>query len=319
MSVSSVKITCGKTEADILVGFGFNCYRFVTESGGERVDVLWSEPGFESGEKRGSGSGIPILFPFPGRIAGTVFTWEGREFPLEAGDGRGNAIHGFVHTRPWRETDRGPAHVTAEFQPSVDDPSLLTQWPSDFWLQATYRVQEGRLQSEFVVENRGQENLPCGLGTHPYFRLPFGQQSFADDCQIKLPVSAQWELTEMNATGQRFDLDDRKKFENGFPFKEAHFDNVFTSLSYQDAEAESEIVDEAAATSVKIRFDDVFRELVVYTPPHREAICIEPYTCVPDAFRLERDGIQDTGGRLLAPGETLTARIEMVVQKASQS
>ena len=58
---------------------------------GQYVDINWSAPGFAEGPQRPSGSGIPVLFPFPGRIQGTVFHWEGKDYSLPAGDGQGNA------------------------------------------------------------------------------------------------------------------------------------------------------------------------------------------------------------------------------------
>ena len=60
-------------------------------------------------------------------------------------------------------------------------------------------------------------------------------------------------------------------------------------------------------------FDRAFRECVVYTPPHREAICIEPYTCVPDSLQLERQGV-NAGLRVLAPGESFQTRIDIRIQ-----
>jgi len=101
------------SSAEILASLGFNCFRFQALHGTQPVEVLWSEPQFAEGIRRASGSGIPLLFPFPGRIAGTALRWHGRDYPLEAGDGRGNAIHGFVLDRPWRviaqEVDRRAA------------------------------------------------------------------------------------------------------------------------------------------------------------------------------------------------------------------
>jgi aldose 1-epimerase len=60
------------------------------------------------------------------------------------------------------------------------------------------------------------------------------------------------------------------------------------------------------------RFDGVFRECVVYTPPHREAICIEPYTCVPGALELDRRGIA-AGLRMVPPGDSFRAVVEISV------
>ena len=316
MSVESITIQDpdGLTSADVLVGLGFNCFRFQTQLGGQTVDVLWAEPGFESGTKRASGSGIPILFPFPGRIQGTQFTWNDHSYPLEEGDGRGNAIHGFVHTRPWRLVESGSDFVTAEFQASIDDAALREHWPSDFYLRATYRVANARLESHFVAENRGSEPLPFGLGTHPYFRLPLGLDSPADDCRVHIPVSSTWELTDMNATGNCQELPDAAAYQAGLRFGDVSFDNVFSGLQFQAGRCEARLDDAAAGLSVCLSATDEFRELVVYTPPHREAICIEPYTCVPDAFRLARQNV-DAGGRILQPGQAFQSRVDISVEK----
>src|SRR5688500_248798 len=90
----------------VLVGYGYKSYQFEAVCGGEPIDVLWSAPNFESGRERPSHSGIPILFPFPGRISGTSFDFRGRSYPLEAGDAFGNAIHGFVLNRPWQVVEQ---------------------------------------------------------------------------------------------------------------------------------------------------------------------------------------------------------------------
>ena len=63
-------------------------------------------------------------------------------------------------------------------------------------------------------------------------------------------------------------------------------------------------------------FDRAFRECVVYTPPHREAICIEPYTCVAGAFSLAEPGI-DAGIRIVPPGGSFHARVEIELTAAA--
>ena len=65
--------------ARVLAGFGFNCFEFQVQHHGRPVDILWSADGFERGGERPSGSGIPLLFPFPGRIKGKTLRWDGRE------------------------------------------------------------------------------------------------------------------------------------------------------------------------------------------------------------------------------------------------
>jgi len=50
-----------------------------------------------------------------------------------------------------------------------------------------------------------------------------------------------------------------------------------------------------------------FREMVLFTPPHREAICLEPYTCVTDAINLP----SNSGLRVLPPGEHWRGVVEL--------
>src|SRR5438874_12242144 len=90
------------TRARVLVSLGFNCFSWRPVLNDGPREMLWTDAGFEAGDKRPSGSGIPILFPFPGRISGAAIQFEGREYQLEPGDAFGNAIHGFVFNRPWR-------------------------------------------------------------------------------------------------------------------------------------------------------------------------------------------------------------------------
>lgn len=304
--------------ARVLTNFGFNCFAYQVVRGGRPIDVLWAEPGFESGTRRASGSGIPILFPFPGRIAGTSLSWNGRTYPLEAGDGRGNAIHGFVLDRPWRVTHSSQSRVEGQFQASRDDPSLLNRWPADFRITATYELAAGAMVARYVVENPGPEPLPCGLGAHPYFRVPIGQTAgpaaqAAGECLVKLPVSARWELEGMLPTGRLLPLDNPAECQHGLRFRDLHLDDVFTGLAFSGGTCRAAIVDPGSGLSMHLEFDRVFRECVVYNPPHRESICIEPYTCVPGSFGSTPGGL-DTGLRILEPGASFTGTVKIWIE-----
>ena len=55
-----------------------------------------------------------------------------------------------------------------------------------------------------------------------------------------------------------------------------------------------------------------FREMVVFTPPHRQAVCFEPYTCTTDAVNLQQRQV-DAGWKVLPPGQSWTGVVEMVL------
>ena len=48
------------------------------------------------------------------------------------------------------------------------------------------------------------------------------------------------------------------------------------------------------------------------TPPHRQAVCLEPYTCPTDAINLQQRGV-DAGLLVLQPGEKWSGVVEMVI------
>jgi aldose 1-epimerase len=299
------------TSAAILVSQGFNCFRFTANHRGQPLEVIYAPPDFAEGTGRPSRGGIPLLFPFPGRIPGTAFRWKGKEYALQPGDAFGNAIHGFALSRPWRVVEQSPQRVVGQFHAWRDDPDLRHRWPADFRITAEYALAGNRLSGRFLLEHPCDVPLPCGFGTHPYFRVPLGG-SRADDCLVRLPVRARWELEDMLPTGRRFDLPNAAAFAAGQRFGEMMFDDVFADLGFDGQWIQTSIHDPGSGCTVTQQFDSLFRECVVYTPPHREAICIEPYTCVPGPFALAERGI-DAGLNVIPPGGTLSARVEIAV------
>jgi aldose 1-epimerase len=305
MQLEPVTLTDSDTgaTAQILSGFGFNCYSFRPVVRGEAIEVLWSEPAFSSGETKPSHSGIPILFPFPGRLRGSHLAYEGHIYPLGSDDGLGNGIHGFVLNRPWRIIEMLPQRTTGEFQASVDEPGLIKRWPADFRLTVSYELRGNSLRCDLQVNNPGPGRLPFGLGLHPYFRLPLGVAGRADDCRVTVPVAEYWELQNMLPTGRRLPATERADLAKTMRFADMRLDDVFTGLTTAGGEVRSTVEDPHSGRRLELVFDAAFRECVVYNPPHREAVCIEPYTCVPDEYELQAGGI-DAGLRVLDAGES---------------
>ncbi|RCS54582.1 aldose 1-epimerase [Bremerella cremea] len=298
------------SSAKIAPTFGFNCFEFLAKIEDQAIDVLWSAPDFADGTARPSSSGIPLLFPFPGRIKGTRLSWEDRQFEIPEGDGRGNAIHGFVMNRAWRVTEQTESKVTAEFQAAQDDATLLEQWPTDFKVTATYEISNATLTGSYCIENPSAKPLPFGFGTHPYFRVPIGGAS-ADACEIVVPYTFEWEFKDQLASGNQFNRD-TDPFQPML-FKETQFDNGFGGLECEDGLCTTSIHDPASGRTIEQQFDDQFDSVVLYNPGHREAFCIEPYTCIPDAFQLRRQGY-DGGLRVLASGDTFETSIRIRVK-----
>jgi len=167
------------------------------------------------------------------------------------------------------------------------------------------------LLSQIEVVNPGKGPLPFGLGLHPYFRVPLGPVGRPDDCQVTVPASEYWQLENMLPTGKRLPADGPRGLARGLRFGEARLDDIFTGLSYSDGWCRATLEDPSHGRLLEVVFSEQFRNCVVYNPPHREAICIEPYTTVPDAFSLASQGVE-TGLNLLQPGQTWRAQVEIL-------
>jgi len=295
------------SSAKICPDIGFNCFEFKAVKDGRSYDVLWATDDFLSGEARPSSSGIPILFPFPGRLKGTNLTWQNREFTIPQGDGRGNAIHGFVFNRPWRVVDQSESKVSAEFQASADDSNLTVQWPADFKIEATYEIVGTALVGTYRISNPDDHALPFGFGTHPYFRVPVGSED-ADNCQIVVPYTFEWEFQDQLASGNQFQRDSDPF--SPFLFKDSQLDNGYGGLELTDGVCTTSIHDPSSGRTIVQQFDDQFDNAVLYTPGHREAFCIEPYTSIPDAFQLRRQGYSG-GLQILDTDETFETSIRI--------
>jgi aldose 1-epimerase len=232
-----------------------------------------------------------------------------------------NAIHGFAVNRSWRVVDQGAdeksAWLTGEFHGSLDAPETLPLWPADYRLRVTYRLSDHILRVEADVDNPDTKPLPFGLGYHPYFHLTsFG----GEEAVVTVAANKIWELVENLPTGKLLDMDEARDLRHGRSLIGLKLDDVLTdlySIAY-DQEDRLGLVGvvqhPSAERMLTLWTAGDFREMVVFIPPHREAICLEPYTCTTDAINLAAQGI-DAGWRTLAPGEQWQGVIEMHLAK----
>ncbi len=296
--------------AEICPELGCNCFDWRIRRGSEEVPLLYADPEVFPGG-RPTRSGIPVLFPYPNRLRGGTFTWEGKEYRLPLTDASGkHSIHGFACRHPWRVTASGAeatsAWLTAEFHASRDAAADAKVWPADYALSLTFRLGAGRLRLEIRVDNKDRVSLPFGLGFHPYYQLS------SPAAPVQAPAHQYWELEGSLPTGRRLSVDAARDLTKPRPANMLKLDDVLTGLDAGPVNAEG-LVYRGAVDHVELWTSPDFRELVAFTPPHGKAVCLEPYTCTTDAANLQAHG-SDAGWRSLPPGQTWLAVFEMVAR-----
>jgi len=289
---------------------GFNCLRWqLRDATGSWGDLLYTAPDWEQNPVP-TRSGHPVLFPFPNRIEGGRFTFEGQTYQLPLNEATGkHAIHGFTPRNPWRVIATSANSITGEFHLSRDLPASAPLWPADFILRLTYRLSANSLDVHAHVENPDSRPLPFGLGYHPYFRLPTAPDTPADEMVLHSTARVLWEANEAIPTGRRLPIPAELDFRTPRPVGGAVLDRLFTDLFDSPTEATvASLTHSTAMGSLLVEVASAFRELLIFTPPHRKAVAIEPYTCATDAANLTGRGT-DAGWRVLAPGASFSATV----------
>lgn len=320
----TVYLLCSQNmRAEVWPGVGLNCLRWQTHWADAWHDLLYVAPDFAENPVP-TRSGVPILFPFPNRIRSGKFRANGRLFELPLNDStKKNAIHGFVCRHPWRvlraQAHSDAASVQAIFQLSENAPAeVAALWPSDFRLIVTYRLTDKALTIEALVENPTRTPLPFGLGYHPYFRLPgmAAEPNAVGPLRLQSCARRYWELVENLPTGSQIPVVGERDLRQGRVIGTTVFDDIWTDLPNppnQSADPNGLIeraqLSSPTGHSLGVWTSRAFRELVLFTPPHRNTVAIEPYTCVTDAINLFHRGI-DSGWMQLLPGQSWSGVVE---------
>lgn len=243
-----------------------------------------------------------LLFPFPNRVKDAVYTFEGQSYRLNRNElGRSHAIHGLLAHEPFEVVSQSKNSVTLAFQ---YDGSTHEGYPFPYRFEITYTLKKNTLELEYVAQNTGNTNMPCGFGWHPYFQLEglkVGELSLTipDRYGILLdegliPIETSNELIEGGEMALRNTI----------------LDNVFKMAD--DTKKMSTIILSSPSYQLKIRQergDGKLNYFILYTPPIRDCIAIEPQTANTNSFN------NGEGLVVLKPNENLSAKIEITLAK----
>lgn len=311
-------LTDGTTRAEVWPFTGFNCLRWqVRTDSGAFADLLYVAPDWETNPVP-TRSGHPVLFPFPNRLRDGILTANGQTYRLPLNDStQANAIHGFAPRVPWRvlATHAGSdaAAITGQFRLSIDDPASRDLWPTDCILNLTYHLSPTALRVDAVVENPGSNPLPFGLGYHPYFRLPTAPDAAVDSFQLQSAATTLWPLSDSLPTGVETALPPELDFRQSRAIGALAFDHLFGGVEVEPVQSDgfrtiARLRSPGATESLAVEADATFGKLILFTPVHRKAVAIEPYSCLTNAARLHEQ-IPNTGWRELPAGEQFAASV----------
>jgi aldose 1-epimerase len=243
-----------------------------------------------------------VLIPWPNRVAGGRYAFDGEEYQLAISEPERNAaLHGLACWLPWTLVSHEPDRVALSFRvmPSPGYP---------FHLDTTveYQLDDGGLRVTATSVNAGDRPCPYGLGFHPY--VAAAPNSTIDECELRLDVRRRLVPDELliprgeePVAGGEHDFRAARRV-GAFSVDDAYTDVV------RDGEGRSWArLQGADGRTAAIWADQDFGYWQAYSadrlpePLTRRAMALEPMTAAPNAF-ASGDGLIR-----LAPGESFTA------------
>lgn len=319
---------------------GMHVYQLQASLPGKGALTLLASPPLEeaagvlhggAGDEHGNQSfwvGGAVLAPFCQRIRGelqpdgTLATNVGEKTVRLPANWKGKkacsercAIHGLILRSPADEVrlrrTRNSAVATGWYAPT----DFGGHWLSRTSLTITAGLRSGGFDLTVTARNRGAENLPVGLGWHPYFTFPS-----SDRAQVKLRIPARQRLLMddyddafpngclADVSGTPYDFSSPK------PLGSQYLEDCYVDLD-RDAQGRTvaEMIDEAANFGLRITtLSPRISAYQVYAPLDRNYVAMEPLFNWPDPF----SGIwnsRDTGMVVLGPNQVVRYRVRVEV------
>jgi len=295
------------SEAAVAAGIGANLFRCRLQ--GEE----WIEPApnFKTLAQRSSEFGTPLLWP-PGRVHRGVFHYDGREYRLPLNEGA-NHLHGELRRLPWnlvnQSASEGQGATVVLSIHTRRNAQIACYYPHEVELRVTYRLREGQLTGLLEAVNEGETPAPFGFGLHPYFTV----RGEASRWRLRLPVLACYDLNEHGIAVERPRSHSLcARLQDGLWLSEWPQERAFYVFQCEPGikrcllERLGRSGEEAPVRRV-MTLDDAFPYLAIFRPEWAQAVSVEPWSCITDAYQSPLPPAW-TGASGLAPGECRTYR-----------
>ncbi len=223
--------------------------------------------------------GMPILFPI-NRIENGRFTFEGREyvFPINEPN-TGCHLHGTLHSEPFTLISQTESSLICAYRSY----GKYLSFPHDFEIKMHYSLTEDGLSHMTEITNLSNTNMPCLLGFHTTFPLPFISETKPEQIFLQAEI------------GKEIDRDKDKYLSTG---KLLMADVITDSLTngtfqplkqkisrhyYSNSHGRLVLFDECRHVSIVYQNGENFDYRLIFNGNADSFICLEPQNCFVNA------------------------------------
>lgn len=224
-----------------------------------------------------------ILFPFANRIADGSYVYENKIYQLEINQKEeNNALHGLIYNKTFELIDQKTTPQKAEVLLRYEELLHSEGFPFTYIIDLIYVLTKDSLELNVTVKNTDTKTFPFTIGWHPYFISHDLSKS-----AVHIKSHQKYVFDERNITQGMNVI----AMDEPFLIEDKTLDDCFAIDS-------NEIVFETPQYSFALKSSEKNSFLQLYTPPHPNAIAIEPTTGISDSFN---NGV---GLKTLKPNDT---------------
>jgi len=256
-------------------------------------DLLWDgDPAFWTGRS-------PLLFPVVGRLRDDRALIDGRAYSMKQ--------HGFARLSTFDVIDAGPD--SCRLRLSASD-ATREQFPFDFRLDMTYRLDGARLIIVASVLNPESRVLPVSFGYHPALRwpLPYGGERYAHEIRFEVPEPAPLHNLSDGLIGDASRPTPVQ--DNRLPLHDDLFHDG--ALVWSTLASRKMRYGVPGHRSVSVSFPGM-PHLGIWTKPGAGYVCIEPWQGYADPVVFEGELGDKPGIVMVQPGESRDFAMEIAV------
>lgn len=234
------------------------------------------------------------LVPYSNRIANGRFAFAGEMYQLARNFGdEPHSIHGVGWTSRWdvAEISARAARLTLDHDARG---ASARGWPFRFAAELGFVLAADGLVVRMAMTNHHDRPAPAGLGLHPFFPR-------TAEATLRFKAGGVWRNGADHLPGVKIQVPPEWSHDPARRVGTATLDNLFLEW-----EGEADITLAPSPITVRLSASPPFRRLVVYVPDGKPYFACEPVSHRTDAINHMEE---NTGLRVLAPGETLEGEI----------
>lgn len=241
-----------------------------------------------------------ILAPWPNRLHGGRYTWDGQEHQVPLDEpGQGNALHGLCRFSNWVMAERSDAEVVMALllhpQPA---------YPFTLEMRVRYTLGPAGLTVTTTAVNRGRAAAPYAQGAHPYL---LAGTDLVDDALLTVPAATRLPTdADQIPTGREPVEGTAYDFRRPRRIGDLAIDYAFTDL-VRGPDGRAVLAVAGPDRRAELWVDEGYPYLEVFTGDtvadpgrRRRGLGVEPMTAPPNAFVTGQDLLRLEPGQQVA-------------------